>query len=153
MINIFRYLRSLPALLLILLLNVPVCSAVEYGRIMINIDGIKSEQGGKLVVALFDTEGSWPKHDSVLSLKTIIVSGAAMQTEFDSIKLNSSYAVQVLHDKNSNGKLDFRWFPFPKPTEGVGVSNNNRRLGPPSFEKALFQTDDETTTISIQLDY
>jgi uncharacterized protein (DUF2141 family) len=63
------------------------------------------------------------------------------------------YAVQVLHDENENGKLDFRWFPFPKPKEGAGVSNNNHRMGKPSYEKAEFTVDKPSVVVQIQLRY
>lgn len=29
-----------------------------------------------------------------------------------------------------------RRFPFPKPKEGTGVSQNHTRAGPPEYEKA-----------------
>lgn len=31
-----------------------------------------------------------------------------------------------------------RWFPFPKPKEGAGVSRNNLRMGKPHYEQARF---------------
>lgn len=139
--------------LLLVLLSVALCQAAETGRIVVNIEGIKPEQGGNLAVALFDSEGSWPKHESALMRGVIQATKATMQFEFNSVPLKSEYAVQVIHDENANNKLDFRWFPFPKPKEGVGVSNNSRRIGPPLYEQALFEAVDPTTSISIRLSY
>lgn len=144
--------RGLTTLLLVLL-SVSLCPATETGRILVNVEGIKPEQGGNLAFALFDAEGSWPKHNSALKRGIVPVSATTMQLEFNSVPLNNLYAVQVIHDKNGNNKLDFRWFPYPKPKEGVGVSNNNRRIGPPLYEKALFQADDSTTSIRVRLNY
>ncbi|HKJ04427.1 MAG TPA: DUF2141 domain-containing protein [Geopsychrobacteraceae bacterium] len=139
-------------LLSFLFWGLPALSA-EKGEILINVEGIKAAQSGQLIIALFAEEDSWPKHDSALSRKKIAVTGTSAQVRLEAVDSETDYAVQVLHDKNSNGKLDFRWFPYPKPAEGVGVSNNNRRIGPPSFEKALFRIDGKKTTITIQLSY
>lgn len=139
--------------LLFILISASNCFAVEDGTIQVNIEEIKVDLGGNLILALFNAEGSWPKHDSALSRKVVPVSGPSMQINFDQISLDSTYAVQVLHDANRNDKLDFRWFPYPKPSEGTGVSNNNRRIGSPLFEKALFLTDGPETSIQIKLDY
>ena len=34
--------------------------------------------------------------------------------------------------------MDMRILPYPKPKEGVGVTNNTFRAGPPEYEKAKF---------------
>jgi len=127
--------------------------ADDSGLILVEIVGIDAARGGNLIVALFDAEGSWPKHDSVISRKTIPVLGPALQVGFSAVATDQSYAVQVFHDSNRNDKLDFRWFPYPRPKEGVGISNNHQRLGPPAFEKALFNVGEPTTMITIQLNY
>lgn len=153
MTEIFRQRHTGLTALLLILLSVSLCPAAEMGRIVVHIEGIKPEQGGNLAVALFDVEGSWPKHNSALMRGVIQATAATMQFEFHSVPLSSLYAVQVIHDKNANNKLDFRWFPYPKPKEGVGVSNNDRRIGPPLYEKALFPVDGATTNINIRLNY
>lgn len=140
-------------ILLFFLVATSNCLAAENGRIKVNIEEIKVDQGGNLIIALFNAEGSWPKHDSALFRKVVPVSETLMQVEFDQIILSKTYAVQVLHDKNRNDKLDFRWFPYPRPNEGTGISNNNSRIGPPSFEKALFSADNPETSIQIKLSY
>lgn len=50
---------------------------------------------------------------------------------------SGSYALSVVHDENSNGKLD----TFVKiPREGFGFSGNPPiRFGPPTFREASFQ--------------
>ncbi len=57
---------------------------------------------------------------------------------FDSLPFDSNYAVAVVHDRNGNDRLDMRWFPFPKPKEGAGVSGNHTRMGKPRYEPARF---------------
>ena len=61
-----------------------------------------------------------------------------------------TYAVAVLHDENSNLKMDTRLLGLPK--EGYGFSQNPRLLlGPPSFKSASIQHDgNQTITINMK---
>ena len=52
-----------------------------------------------------------------------------------------------------NGKFDMRWFPWPKPKEGSGVSNNHRRKGKPKYDKAKFTVGQEAEPLSIEMVY
>lgn len=147
---------SVRATLLAIILSlfvIPASFADQKSHILVTVEGIKAEQGGSLIVALFNAEGSWPKHDTALRREVMTVTGSTMQIIFEQVATDKKYAIQILHDRNGNDKLDFRWFPYPKPKEGVGVSNNNRRIGPPSYEKALFQVEGLETTLTIQLGY
>ncbi|MDB4987056.1 MAG: hypothetical protein JWN04_2234, partial [Myxococcaceae bacterium] len=57
-----------------------------------------------------------------------------------------TYAVSVIHDENKNNELDMRWLPWPKPKEGVAVSNDpDNRAGPPKWETAKFEVNANTT--------
>lgn len=48
-----------------------------------------------------------------------------------------NYAVAILHDANSNQKMDKNFLGIPK--EGYGFSNNaSAAFGPPSYRKASF---------------
>ncbi len=50
---------------------------------------------------------------------------------------SGTYAVTVLDDTNSNGKMDFNFIGFP--TKGYGFSNDAKAtLSPPSFSEASF---------------
>jgi len=47
------------------------------------------------------------------------------------------YAIAVMHDQNSNGKVDTNFMGIPK--EGVGASNDAKgSMGPPKFDDASF---------------
>lgn len=150
-----RQITQRAAVLLWLLLFVspftPAHSAQQ--DLIINIDGLRTEQSGHLIVTLFNKKGSWPKHDSASLKRTIAIDASLSQVVLPAIETGKRYAVQILHDHNSNGVLDFRWFPYPKPSEGVGVSNNHRRMGPPSFEKALFEHTGSHRPITIEIGY
>ena len=65
-----------------------------------------------------------------------------------------THGVAVIHDENENGKLDMRWLPYPKPTEGAGASNDApASVGPPSWSDARFKLSDKGGAITIHLRY
>jgi uncharacterized protein (DUF2141 family) len=57
------------------------------------------------------------------------------------------YAIAVFHDTNSNGKLDRNFIGLPQ--EPYGFSNDVGRRGFPSFEGALIEVTNPTTTIVV----
>ena len=102
------------------------------------ITGIRAHQGGVLLVALYDAEARWLTLDSARTVRRIAPTADSLVAVFEGLPLDSSYAIAVIHDRNGNGELDMRWFPFPKPKEGAGVSQNHLRMGKPRFEHARF---------------
>jgi uncharacterized protein (DUF2141 family) len=62
------------------------------------------------------------------------------------------YALVVIHDEDSNGKLNTNWLGIP--TEGYGFSNNAKGLlGPPKFPAASFSYDGRSVDLTISLHY
>ena len=71
--------------------------------------------------------------------------------DFEAIPLGT-YALAVIHDENSNGKLGTNWLGIP--TEGYGFSNDAKAmLGKPSFADASFSYDRQTLDMTISLHY
>ena len=69
------------------------------------------------------------------------------EISFDSISLGK-YAIQFFHDENENQKMDFNLIGIPK--EKFGSSNNVKPvLGPPKFEKMLFNLTENKKIIMI----
>jgi len=58
------------------------------------------------------------------------------------------YAVSVLHDTNSNQRMDFD--PSGMPLEPYGMSGNDMQMGPPTFEGAAFEVGAEPVALSIR---
>jgi len=123
------------------------------GRIIATVKGIRSDQGGDVIIALYNSNDHWLDLRGSFSRKTMPVESDSLIAIFEDIPYDSTYAVEVIHDKNRNGKIDFRKFPFPKPKEGAGVSNNNRRLGPPEYNKAKFELSSESVSLRIDMYY
>jgi len=63
-----------------------------------------------------------------------------------------TYALAVIHDENSSGKLETNWLGIP--TEGYGFSNDAKAVfGTPSFDAASFPYDGQTLDLTISLHY
>ena len=96
---------------------------------------------GEILFALYNKDGSIPdekyKKYFKKGISKIDKNGTATFT-FTNLP-EGSYAVNILHDENKNGKIDKK-FLLPMPSEGIGFSNyesigmSNR----PNFSKASF---------------
>lgn len=62
-----------------------------------------------------------------------------------------TYAISLVHDENSNGKLDIA---VMIPREGFGFSRNPAiGFGPPKFKSAAFTVGVGTTSQTIKMKY
>ncbi len=102
------------------------------------ITGVRAEQGGEVIVALYDRPSRWLVLDSAVAVRRIVPQNDSLVVTFEGLVRDSSYALAVIHDRNGNGKMDMRWLPWPKPKEGAGVSNNHARAGKPRYDEATF---------------
>jgi len=146
-----------------LMIAVALCGFTETGRcedtadsagtLNITIIDLQPQKGGVVIVALFHGEEGWLELDKAFDKQSLTVTQDTVVVTFADIPYASSYAVQVLHDKNENGKFDMRWFPFPKPKEGAGISNNAVRRGKPKYEQARFPVAQPVTDIRIPMHY
>ena len=96
----------------------------------IEIENLKSNKGN--INVLISDESK----NEIASATFIRVKGLKAEVSFDSI-YPGKYAIQFYHDENQNGKLDMNLIGIP--IEKFGSSNNVKPiLGPPKFEKMLF---------------
>lgn len=115
------------------------------------IIGVESDEG-TMMLALFASEDGFPS-DSTKAFRRVLHS-----SEKDSVVFvledvpPGVYAVSVLHDEDSDGKMatDF----WGRPSEGYGFSRDAKGfMGPPGFDKAAFQVAGEPLTIRLELSY
>ena len=123
------------------------------GTIVVTAVGIRTGEGGSLIFALYKDEASWLDEDKTFLRKVVQATSDSMTVAFEGVPYDSSYAVEIIHDKNDNGKLDMRKFPYPRPKEGGGVSNNTFRLGPPAYDKARFVLAGPAVSVRIGMRY
>lgn len=107
---------------------------------------------GLLGVALYTTKKGFPDKPERAWQSTVKkLEGPVPVFVFDNIPYGT-YAVSVLHDKNSNGKMDKTFIGIPK--EGFGVSNNPRiKYGPPSFSEAEFTAKGKKVELIVAMNY
>jgi uncharacterized protein (DUF2141 family) len=128
-------------------------SAPSTGTIVVTAVGIRTNQGGSVIFALCKGKANWLDVDKSFLKKMMKATSDSIAVRFEGVPYDSSYAIEVIHDKNENGKLDMRTFPYPKPKEGAGVSHNTFRLGPPDYDKARFAVSDSLISIRVVIRY
>ena len=93
------------------------------------INNLQSNNG-PLYIRILD------ENENPVIVGTSPVINYSTRISFDSIS-PGKYAIQFFHDENENQKMDFSLIGIPK--EKFGSSNNVKPiLGPPKFEKMLF---------------
>lgn len=116
----------------------------------VQVTGIKGNSGNIGLLLFSQSEGFPSDHSKATGRVFIPVSQAAKGHAFIGLK-PGTYAVAVVHDANSNGKMDTGMFGIPK--EGYGVSNDAvRTLGPPVFTEAVVSVK-SSLTISVPMHY
>src|SRR3974377_2274066 len=116
----------------------------------IHVDGFRNTKGD-LGVNVFRLPDGWPEDSS----KAAFHSGFPIQGDHATAEFTlpeGRYAIAVLHDENTNHKLDRNFIGIPK--EGFGFVNNPRvGLSAPSFEAAILPVACPRTETSIHLIY
>ena len=110
-------------------------------------------RNGTVACALFDSPAGFPREflHSAQNAMIIKIRNTAARCDFEAIP-PGTYALVVVHDENSNGKLDTNLLGIP--TEGYGFSNDARAfMGTPSFSAASFSYDGQSLEMTITLHY
>jgi uncharacterized protein (DUF2141 family) len=118
----------------------------------IHVKNIRNSTG-TVDCALFDSPVGFPVEvlRSATNVMVIKIRHTQARCDFEDIP-PGTYALAVIHDENSNGKLDTNWLGIP--TEGYGFSNDAKgMLGAPSFSVASFAYDGRNVELTISLQY
>jgi uncharacterized protein (DUF2141 family) len=119
--------------------------------IHVEISGLRNDKG-QVLCALFSLADAFPtKPDKAVARLTAKIAERQATCDFTAIALGT-YAVSVVHDENSNGKLDRNFIGMPR--EGVGSSNDAKgHMGPPKFSAAAFRYEGGRLTLKIHVNY
>lgn len=123
----------------------------ELAALQISVNQLRN-RSGLLRLALFRTAEGYPE-DNTKAYRTLSVSvcGEACLVQLPRVAAGT-WALAVLHDENSNGKLDRNFIGIP--VEGVGASNAAAsRMGPPKFEDARFVMGTDDLRLDIRMVY
>jgi uncharacterized protein (DUF2141 family) len=125
----------------------------EKCTLRIHVDGLRNSIG-VVGSVIFTSPDGWPENLSKAykSGPTPIDAGERQVTAVWEGIPPGDYGVVVLHDENSNMKLDRNFFGWPK--EGFGFSNNPHiGMGPPPFRDALLHIGCPITQTTIHVIY
>ncbi|HEX5284035.1 MAG TPA: DUF2141 domain-containing protein [Bryocella sp.] len=122
----------------------------ESCKVIVHIDGFRNQKGDA-GVTVFTSPNGWPENNN----KALLHGGHPFSGDKTTVELQlppGRYGIAVLHDENSNHKLDRNMIGFPK--EGFGFSNNPKvGLSAPSFDTAAMQVTCPVTESTIHLIY
>ncbi|MBF7073576.1 DUF2141 domain-containing protein [Glaciecola sp. MH2013] len=91
---------------------------------------------GQLLVAIYDSEQAYTEKATPLRWAKAEAVGDTVTMSFDDLE-DGTYALMLIHDINSNGKMDINAMGLPQ--DGYGFSNNVGMYGLPPFEAASFE--------------
>jgi uncharacterized protein (DUF2141 family) len=119
----------------------------------VRISGARNTKG-KIGVTLFQNAEGFPDDASkAIRQQSVEIDPSTLSAQVTFKDLpQGAYAVSVLHDENSNGKMDKNLVGIPK--EGYGASNNpKKKRRAPTFDEAKFSLNAPEQTIEITLIY
>jgi uncharacterized protein (DUF2141 family) len=138
---------KLPKTLLALLLT-GTATCASSATLNVTIDQIRV-QSGELRLALYDSEDAWKGTAKAVAGRGGAPDGStALNFSFEDLA-PGRYALRVMHDENSNGKLDRNLLGMPK--EGYGASNNPKVMRAPRFDESSFEIGETDLTIVVSL--
>ena len=115
-------------------------------EITIVIENIKHDNG-QIIIGVCNSEENFPKKPFIR--KSVRIKDGIATLVLKDIEYGE-YAVSIIHDENSNGKIDFHFYGPPK--EQTAASNNAKSFfGPPSWEDAKFVVDKELVEVRIRM--
>lgn len=124
-------------------------AASGQGRIIAQLSQLRNDKGICQVCLFnnpkaFNGDGGLP-----FQCRTIVPRGGVAQAIFDAVP-SGTYALFVLHDENSNGKMDKNFLGIPK--EGYGASQNRLPFAAaPTFEANKFVMNNQTLQLQIRM--
>jgi uncharacterized protein (DUF2141 family) len=111
--------------------------------INIKLNNLSSKKG-QLLISIFNKESGFPENNK--AAYSTLVFKEPLSSNLSLFLPSGSYAFAIVHDKNSNNKMDKNM--FGAPTEDYGVSlNKTYLLKAPEFEENKFTLTKDTNLI------
>lgn len=133
------------------LLVVITVTQIQAGAITVSIPNVKNNNGVVRLALYRSAEGFPGDFQKSFYHESIPAKKDSMTFVLKNIP-SGECAVAIIHDENSNNKLDSNF--LGKPKEGYGSSNNTkRRFGPPEYEKAKVMLKSKHINLQIFLNY
>ena len=121
----------------------------DESRLLVTLKDVR-DNTGNLRASIYREPDSFRKEALALEVVTIPAKKGDIQLAFKALP-PGRYAIMAYHDADTDGKLGLRFGMFP--TEGYGLSNNPKVMGPPKFADSAFDLTGSETSIEIKLSY
>lgn len=122
--------------------------AKKRGTLVVKFNGMSSDDG-KVIIALCNSDANYKDHKSPFIGKSISINKNNAIIEFEDLPFGE-YAIKAFHDEDANDDLNTNILGIP--IEDYGFSNNARGMfGPPSWENAKFELNDNDKVIEIEI--
>ena len=121
----------------------------DESRLLVTLKDVR-DNTGNLRASIYREPDSFRKEALALEVVTIPAKKGDIQLAFKALP-PGRYAIMAYHDADTDGKLGLRFGMFP--TEGYGLSNNPKVMGPPKFADSAFDLSGPETSIEIKLSY
>jgi uncharacterized protein (DUF2141 family) len=150
--NILPIIEPMKIILGLMLLMLNLSSFQPAGeKLVLKIEGLRSNKGYVLVSVFKGSEGYPDKHEKAFRKFQLKINNKVATVDISSIP-DGEYAIAILHDENHDGKMNTNWIGWPK--EGFGFSNNVMgTFGPPSFNKAKISYKGDALQVNIRTKY
>ena len=136
--------KTLFTFVLALMLSTLAHAQEEGVSVTVTLENVLNDQGD-ILAALHDST-TFMRGQGLENFSTKAEQGK-LTFVFENVAAGT-YAVSVLHDLNSNFRMDFETNGMPK--EPYGMSGNEMVMGPPTFESAAFEVGTEDVELSIR---
>lgn len=125
---------------------------VDASDLLIQIDGISTEKGGRILVGLYDSEDGYLEYGTQFAVIILNITDESISGEFSDLP-PGLYAVSVLHDLDGNGEMETGFLGIPK--EGYGFSGSEiAQKRPPKFKEAAVSLgENDRRSIVISMNY
>lgn len=125
-------------------------AAAQKASVTVNITGLRDEKG-HVLICLSSNQKEFPDcAKDASAIKKKVKAANNSKVVFENVD-PGVYALALVHDKNSNDKMDLTLF---LPKEGFGMSNNPKvRMGKPKFKNSQFTVGAKNVTHNIEMKY
>lgn len=140
------------ALTLALALSLATTAAAtsDSAELDLSVSGLRNAKGHVMVCVTADPKAFPDCRKDANAHKRVVAASNAKNIHFSGVA-PGTYAISLIHDENSNGKLDTAVII---PNEGFGFSRNPTvTFGPPKFKSAAFVVGDADASQSVKMKY
>lgn len=126
-----------------------ISAQADESRLIVTLKGVR-DSTGQIRASIYREPETFRKEDRAVAVVSVPAQKGDLKLAFMALP-PGRYAIMAYHDADSDSKLGLRFGMFP--TEGYGLSNNPKVMGPPKFADSAFELTGPETSIEIKLSY